>query len=97
MFSTDNTNDNVFNRKRYSLEQQFQKFYDILTKVASSTLDFWPVECDQAANFRYYFKEYNPNRLLQFKLHSHKRKAKDLIFGLYAFKKQNKNKFSSLS
>jgi hypothetical protein len=45
------------------------------------------VECDLANDFKYYFKEYNPNRLIQFKPYSQKRKAKDMIFGIYAFKK----------
>lgn len=59
----------------------------MLTKVAQAVLDFWLVESDVAFNFRYYFKEHNPNRLIQFKPHSMKKKAKDMIFGVYAFRK----------
>ena len=41
-----------------------------------STFGFWTIETDSAYDFQYYFKEYNPNRLRDFKMYSHKGKAK---------------------
>lgn len=74
------------NRKDTS-EHQYNMIEDILTKITYASIDFWNVECDAAYDFKYYFKESNPNRLIQFKMNPNKKKAKDMIFGVYAFKK----------
>jgi hypothetical protein len=58
----------------------------MLTKVTYAALDFWNLEVDLAHDFKYYFKEYNPSRLIQFKTHPQKKKARDMIFGVYAYK-----------
>ncbi len=55
--------------------------------MARTTLEFWNLECDLAHNFKYYFKEYNSNRLIQFKTNPTKRRPKDMIFGSLAFHK----------
>ena len=78
---------NALTRKKNTFEQQFEKIEDILTKVAANSLEFWNIECDVGHNFKYYFKEYNSNRLIQFKTNPNKRRAKDMIFGPFAFHK----------
>ena len=55
--------------------------------MALTTLEFWNLECDVAHNFKYYFKEYNSNRLIQFKTNPTRKRAKDMIFGPLAFHK----------
>lgn len=74
-------------REKNPLEQQFLKIEDMLTKVTYAALDFWNLETDAAADFKYYFKEHNPNRLVQFKTNPSKVKPRDMIFGIYAHKK----------
>ena len=58
----------------------------MLIKVTFAALDFWNLEVDLAHDFKYYFKEYNPSRLIQFKTNPHKKKARDMIFGAHAYK-----------
>ncbi len=67
------------------------KIQDILTK-GSKAVDFWNLQLDGAYNFSYYFKEYNPNRLDHFKLTPQKKKAKQTVFGAFAFKASLKKK-----
>ena len=58
----------------------------MLIKVTLSAPDLWNLEVDLAHDFKYYSKEYNLSRLIQFKTNPHKKKARDMIFGAHTYK-----------